>query len=608
MAMPEAEARKLADRIDGLLVRLSGAQARTLITELRQARAALLGQMTLIEAGEEALTWESYRVQQLVAQIDILIADLGRRLSNVILLYPERAAAIGDRYAAGMLQVQLVGSFGVLNRPALVALQQYHLGLIKRVTDDLKAEIRSQLAQGLIQGEGIPQIANRLVKGTALQKGTFPKVEQRARVIARTETIRAFSQGVQWQYEQAGVSRVQWLTARDERVCQWCGPLDGQVFPLDRLPTASGPPIHPQCLPGDTRVAAFDVSAATKRPYDGDLVVISTASGKHLSCTPNHPILTPEGWIAAGLLDVGSYVISSGSREWVISGDHECEDVPPRIEEVAEAVGGSPEMTAVPVPVAPEDFHGDGKGSKVAVVWANRLLMSDLNTSLLEHGGQSPFGFGDMQAAFLDSQSVANLALYGLRPSHGGPMCCSHLAPALLSSHPFPFDGFGPALSARFDATFKKSSANDISCDAELSGQGIFGNTVQVVGDDPVAGQRDTLSELDTSFDQASADDATTDAELAAQILAGAAGLVFPDEIVDIQRQSFHGDVFNLQTSTGAYVANGIVTHNCRCYLRAVIAQTPDEGRLLDKQARANARREQKRLAERTTKKRKAVS
>src|SRR5690606_4496035 len=96
------------------------------------------------------------------------------------------------------------------------------------------------------QGESIPQIARRLVQGTRLQRGTFPRVEQRAEVIARTETLRAFNQGAIWQYQQYGVRRIRWLAATDERTCPWCRPLHGQLFPIERVPLG-GPPIHPQC-------------------------------------------------------------------------------------------------------------------------------------------------------------------------------------------------------------------------------------------------------------------------------------------------------------------------------------------------------------------------
>lgn len=242
--MPEQEARRLADRTDKLLARLDKEQAKALIAELRRAKTAIVGELALVQVEQQFGGWNQLRLQQLLDQIDITIADLGQRLANVILLYPERAAGIADTYSRDVLQVKVVGSFGTLNRSALVMLQEYNMGLIKRATDELRAEIKSVITQGIIQGQGIPQITRQLTTGTALTKGTFPKVEQRARLIARTETIRAFSQGVQWQFRQAGITRVQWMTARDERVCEWCGPLDGLIFPLDDMPYG-GPPIHP---------------------------------------------------------------------------------------------------------------------------------------------------------------------------------------------------------------------------------------------------------------------------------------------------------------------------------------------------------------------------
>jgi SPP1 gp7 family putative phage head morphogenesis protein len=246
MALSEVEARRLAERFDRLLLQLDKEQAKALIAELRKAQESIVGQLVLAAAAEPQLTWNSVRMQNLLRDIEATIADLERRMSSVVLLYPERATALADQYATKVLQAKVYGAFGVLNRPALAALQEYNFGLIRKLTDDLKGEIRSVITQGVIQGHGIPQIARQLTTGTALQKGTFAKVETRARVIARTETIRAFSHGVQWQFALHGIKRVQWMTARDERVCEWCGPLDGLIFPLDQLPLG-GPPIHPQC-------------------------------------------------------------------------------------------------------------------------------------------------------------------------------------------------------------------------------------------------------------------------------------------------------------------------------------------------------------------------
>lgn len=49
---------------------------------------------------------------------------------------------------------------------------------------------------------------------------------------ADTVTDKAFIQKMR----DAGVSRVQWLTAEDEKVCAKCTELDGKIFPLDKVP------------------------------------------------------------------------------------------------------------------------------------------------------------------------------------------------------------------------------------------------------------------------------------------------------------------------------------------------------------------------------------
>lgn len=37
-------------------------------------------------------------------------------------------------------------------------------------------------------------------------------------------------------YKDAGVKRVRWETEEDDRVCQYCRPLDGEVFDIDKVP------------------------------------------------------------------------------------------------------------------------------------------------------------------------------------------------------------------------------------------------------------------------------------------------------------------------------------------------------------------------------------
>ncbi len=66
----------------------------------------------------------------------------------------------------------------------------------------------------------------------------------RAERIAVTETTRLFNEGNKLAYASAGLSEVEYQTARDDLVCPICGPLNSQRFPLGSAPA---PPRHVNC-------------------------------------------------------------------------------------------------------------------------------------------------------------------------------------------------------------------------------------------------------------------------------------------------------------------------------------------------------------------------
>jgi hypothetical protein len=72
------------------------------------------------------------------------------------------------------------------------------------------------------------------------------------------------------------------------------------------------------------------------------------------------------------------------------------------------------------------------------------------------------------------------------------------------------------------------------------------------------------------------------DAQLGADISSGHFGAVEFDNVVGIEVRKFSGHVYNLETEKGFYVANGIITHNCRCTMVPVLK---DEYAFLDEGA-----------------------
>jgi SPP1 gp7 family putative phage head morphogenesis protein len=70
----------------------------------------------------------------------------------------------------------------------------------------------------------------------------------RARMIAATETTRAFYEGQTASFRASGVVQKQeWRTARDERVCPICGPLHGKRTELGGQWSGVSMPAHVNC-------------------------------------------------------------------------------------------------------------------------------------------------------------------------------------------------------------------------------------------------------------------------------------------------------------------------------------------------------------------------
>lgn len=114
---------------------------------------------------------------------------------------------------------------------------------LKGVTEAMASAMTRTLVDGLSQGQGPFQIARQMVKDVD-SIGI-----NRARMIARTETIRAHAEGQLDALETMGIEEVgvavEFNDSGDGRVCPRCQALDGIVL---KVKEAHGMiPVHPQC-------------------------------------------------------------------------------------------------------------------------------------------------------------------------------------------------------------------------------------------------------------------------------------------------------------------------------------------------------------------------
>lgn len=129
---------------------------------------------------------------------------------------------------------------------------------LKGITNAMDTQISRILAQGIAEGRGPIDLARQLTRtisgpvgdlGLTDTLGRFIPAERRAKILARTEIIRAHHEAMIQEYENwkvAGVIvKAEWVTAGDDRVCPDCADLEGQVFTLEEVRGMI--PLHPMC-------------------------------------------------------------------------------------------------------------------------------------------------------------------------------------------------------------------------------------------------------------------------------------------------------------------------------------------------------------------------
>jgi SPP1 gp7 family putative phage head morphogenesis protein len=222
---------------------------------------------------EDKLTlkpWQQMRLEvlkDLQGEIDGVAAELRDSWKVGIRANVEGAMRLGIEDGIGQLQAMqapdfkdltdvsrnalVKRTFSTIDRTAVDFLANYQVQLLGDVSRELASGIQRTVTHGVLVGKSIPEVAREI--GRVVQdkeafrkagKTVFKTAQQRATLIARTETLRAHNEGRMVFYRQVGVTKVQWMIADDQRTCPVCRTLDGKVFGIDEV---VGPPSHPGC-------------------------------------------------------------------------------------------------------------------------------------------------------------------------------------------------------------------------------------------------------------------------------------------------------------------------------------------------------------------------
>uniref|UniRef100_A0A6H1ZUN6 Putative portal protein n=1 Tax=viral metagenome TaxID=1070528 RepID=A0A6H1ZUN6_9ZZZZ len=134
-------------------------------------------------------------------------------------------------------------TFDVTNPKVVKWIKERGGMLIKSISDTTLEKLKKTLAEGIANGESIPNLADRIGIVYDEAKGS------RAVLIARTETITASNSGSYQAYKQSDVvEKKEWLATMDDRVRDEHAAMNGEVVDLDK-PFSNGLmfPSEPNC-------------------------------------------------------------------------------------------------------------------------------------------------------------------------------------------------------------------------------------------------------------------------------------------------------------------------------------------------------------------------
>jgi len=291
---------------------------------------ALAGNRSAYESSLKWSSWETGFTKALTEVFIETVAEEGaRRMSDT----PLAKASVALHFDA--------------RSPATLQWARTHSAqLVRAISDDVRAAIRGVI--GRMYESGIaPRDAVPLVRTALGENALFPKW---ATAVA--------NYAIRLQGEGRAPAQVRSMSgAYYERLA------DARASTIART----------ECLPGDALVDGAVVWAVTRRWYEGWMIEVATDDSRHFTATPNHPMLTNRGWLGAGEVAEGDYLVSDGgNQDASSSGDKNVAAPPSTLSEIfyaASAVGVVERRRGTE-----PDFHGDGRQSEVDVARPHREL------------------------------------------------------------------------------------------------------------------------------------------------------------------------------------------------------------------------------------------
>lgn len=334
------------------------------------------------------------------------------------------------------------------------------------------------------------------------------------------------------------------------------------------------PPNGWSCFPAETQVRC-NALVGLKTWYAGEMVELESAAGKRLTVTANHPVLTSQGWVAAGKVEQGDHLIGAvGEIDAALVGVVNHQEPPTSAENLFEALATQGVRV---VPMAPDDFHGDARQRKpeIHIAGADGVLVDIANAQPHQLIGESRFDFAlhrrvepagvsigtPLAAAMVANAILAQDAADGRLgdPQPAGDLCLADEAGTVERNHL----ALGVVVSGVGSGPGRLHERAGFAALADANPAAAH----------PVA----AIADFDAVQAQDSPQGIPAGAQLFGKLLEANAGQVAADEVIAVRKFDWAGHVYDFSTNTGLIIAGGLVVSNCRCRVAAVLKPKPGD-------------------------------
>ncbi len=339
------------------------------------------------------------------------------------------------------------------------------------------------------------------------------------------------------------------------------------------------------CFLPDTIIAG-EFSSGMKVAYSGQVAEIVFGSGRRLTVTPNHEILTTNGFVSACNLQRGDQIISDDRQvdrallpcavsDYV---NHEQTTIEKVFESLLSlgSATGSVEVRGAHV----NNFDGDGKfcQSDVKIVRPDWELLFDLVSREPDEVCDSIFTLKNSDLIPISSLRPLAFFFDAVRSSATSGMGGRALLDSLFISHSRPFYSLGIRTISRFNSIVAKNGIDDCSGSIETTRDGIDRlSAVELLADQRTIegflsvsptvafGLLSTIPDRDLVSGKDFLDRRERNVEFLRELVDGHASLVSTESVTSVEIREWAGHVYDLSSRTGCIIANGIYTSNCRC-------------------------------------------